>query len=160
MLLWIHSIQDTNFLRWWCGLTLHEHNQHLQQQWWIVLLWHQNLLLLCYHQQQQVGSPLRFIKPFTCLRPLFLPSGGWMSRFCWPGSLCTLATLGTNANAHTSKLRRKKRRKNKNKIKTAPATFAPTLWPQQLFYSLTTQHTVCYDSYTTGDGGAGGRGLK
>lgn len=29
----------------------------------------------------------------TCLRPLFLPSGCWMRRFCWPGSLCTLATL-------------------------------------------------------------------
>lgn len=30
---------------------------------------------------------------FTCLRPRFLPSGGWIRRFCWPGSLCTLATL-------------------------------------------------------------------
>lgn len=29
----------------------------------------------------------------TCLRPLFLPSGCWVWRFCWPGSLCTLATL-------------------------------------------------------------------
>lgn len=34
----------------------------------------------------------------TCLRPLFLPSGCWIRRFCWPGSLCTLATLSsTNA---------------------------------------------------------------
>lgn len=29
----------------------------------------------------------------TCLRPLFLPSGCCSRRFCWPGSLCTLATL-------------------------------------------------------------------
>lgn len=30
---------------------------------------------------------------FTCLRPRFRPNGGWIRRFCWPGSLCTLATL-------------------------------------------------------------------
>lgn len=29
----------------------------------------------------------------TCLRPRFRPNGGWIRRFCWPGSLCTLATL-------------------------------------------------------------------
>lgn len=36
---------------------------------------------------------LPFQRLLTCLRPLFLPSGCWVWRFCWPGSLCTLATL-------------------------------------------------------------------
>lgn len=41
-------------------------------------------------------SLLPFLGLLTCLRPLFLPSGCWMRRLCWPGSLWTLATLSSS----------------------------------------------------------------
>lgn len=35
----------------------------------------------------------RVLRDLTCLSPLLRPNGGWISKFCCPGSLCTLATL-------------------------------------------------------------------
>ena len=92
--------------------------------------------------------------PLTCLSPRFLPNGGWIRRFCWPGSLCTLATLfqparetHTHTHTHTENTHRCVTRETTRR--SSPAVIEPSTPP--LLYSFTdcTTHTICYK--TPGD---------